>query len=475
MDKADRFILVDFELDIYNEFVAQGMQPEFFYLRNYARYKKKVNKDQRIMDFDVMRWAKFEWPAREEYLNNVEYQNLIQKVFKLLIEDGLYSRFYIRDKGERFSVIPRWGWVDMYNHIYKSLYYYLDIIVKYKITSIICSKIPHEGSLVILFLLAKEMGLECIACHQSQFSNCFWITKNASFGTFFERQNMLTTKQEKTLVIPEVKSPHYMKTVVNRKTIFNLRVRNISKTILRTLALVWIFNPDKYKKTFHGLYRSFQRLPLTRDYSKTVRFKSEGEYVYFPLHLQPEMTTDSLGMQYADQINAVEKLRSMIPKEWIIYCKENPKQNLFMREDDFYYRLATIPNVQIVDVHSNTFDLIKYSKFIATITGTAGWEALRMGKKVLLFGDVWYQDLSGVYKVRDIVSIDEMELSSSIERKSLEQGFSALTKYLHKGVINSAYKAMVEEYDDAENAKCVVSSICEAVNGGLDKKVEISL
>ena len=41
-------------------------------------------------------------------------------------------------------------------------------------------------------------------------------------------------------------------------------------------------------------------------------------------------------------------------------------------------------------MNTNSFDIIEESSAVATISGTAGFEAICQNKKVLLFGDVDY-------------------------------------------------------------------------------------
>ena len=47
-------------------------------------------------------------------------------------------------------------------------------------------------------------------------------------------------------------------------------------------------------------------------------FDKKRKYVYFPLHVQPEMTTDTLGGIYEDQLLALERLDRILPDDWCI-------------------------------------------------------------------------------------------------------------------------------------------------------------
>ena len=101
-----------------------------------------------------------------------------------------------------------------------------------------------------------------------------------------------------------------------------------------------------------------------------------------------------------------------------------------MRDLKFFDRLDRIPNLKFLPSYANTFDLIDQSEFVATVTGTVGWEAIRKGKNALVFGMPWYLNLPGVIQFHNGLTY-EMILGYKIEHSTLEQLTGELHSRLH--------------------------------------------
>ena len=175
------------------------------------------------------------------------------------------------------------------------------------------------------------------------------------------------------------------------------------------------------------------------DYSKC--------YVYFPLHLQPELSTSAIGGIYCDQMLAIEKLSEMIPENWVIYIKENPKQTEAMRDKFFFERIKLLDNISIVPLEEQSQKLIINSQFVATITGTAGYEALCNGIPTLIFGNPWYKHFEGVFQYSENFNIN-MILHYKINIKRLENDLNVLLQRMPNSVIDSDYILGIKDYNE---------------------------
>ncbi|TBR41261.1 hypothetical protein CBF23_010630 [Marinomonas agarivorans] len=132
------------------------------------------------------------------------------------------------------------------------------------------------------------------------------------------------------------------------------------------------------------------------------------KYVFLALHYQPEETSCPTGGLYVEQRQIIKNLIDSFPEYVSIYVKEHSSQfypyfeGEVGRNELFYKEVSMMSDrVKFVSINSDTFELVDNSIAVATISGTVGWESLFRIKPVLLFGRGWYEDLPGVYKVKD--------------------------------------------------------------------------
>ena len=142
--------------------------------------------------------------------------------------------------------------------------------------------------------------------------------------------------------------------------------------------------------------------------------------------------------------------------------KENPKQGSYARGPLFFHRISRIKSICFIPSYADTNLLTEKAIFIATVTGTVGWEALCRGKNILVFGNAWYKDFPGVIKYNDCLTYEEIIKKSSTE-KSLLFKFQKLMAISHDGVIDRAYTNLVKNYDVEENINKTAKSISELI------------
>lgn len=138
------------------------------------------------------------------------------------------------------------------------------------------------------------------------------------------------------------------------------------------------------------------------------------DFVYFPLHYQPERTTNPDWWDYYDQIKALITLRQLIPNNIPIYVKEHYWQfsRWFQwyrwRSRFFYSTLSKIENLYILnnDLQSNI--LIQKSLMTASITGTTIIESICFWKPSLIMWYSWFEDFRWVTKLTNVTNIESI-------------------------------------------------------------------
>jgi len=176
---------------------------------------------------------------------------------------------------------------------------------------------------------------------------------------------------------------------------FNFFFRGVSN-------LYTISDVIKYS-VFFIKFRKFIIETFYKRLFKEPDFKEK--YFYFPLHEQPELSIDLNAPFYMDQIYLIENIAKCMPIGYKLYVKEHPA-TIGMRPVKYYKRFQKIPRVKLIKTEFNHNALIKNSAGITTITGTAGWEGLILGKPVMSFGYTFYNIMKGsVFFVKDFFNL----------------------------------------------------------------------
>lgn len=120
-----------------------------------------------------------------------------------------------------------------------------------------------------------------------------------------------------------------------------------------------------------------------------------GEFCFFPLQSEPEVSLQVLGRPYhKNQIELLRNLAGSLPAGMKLVVKEHPR-SMGLRPYAYYKSLFEIPNLYLADVHAPSIPMVKACSFVGVISGTIGFEAIMMGKPVLILGHPKYEDVRG--------------------------------------------------------------------------------
>jgi hypothetical protein len=160
------------------------------------------------------------------------------------------------------------------------------------------------------------------------------------------------------------------------------------------------------------------------------------QYYFYPFHLEPEAVV----LYYADgwyegQIKLIENIAAQLPPNTFLYIKDHPHGGAYRDVRD-YKRLLKIRNLKIIASNLSGKQLIKNSLGVITINGTAGFEALLMGKSVFCFGKAFYTNFKGIVNITHVRQLREeiYKSNQSVNENSLNvTDIQMLLEFSHIG------------------------------------------
>lgn len=188
-------------------------------------------------------------------------------------------------------------------------------------------------------------------------------------------------------------------------------IRNVSFfDYLKRLKISYKFRDSyEYRDSLFIKWRRInvllKRLVLNKGHFFFYDALVEGDYVYYPLHVQPEATPDIVSVNYSNQTEIVRQVARSLPLGTKLVVKEHPNAVGSLSIFDVL-KIKSTPNVIYCSPKESSLTLIKKSFAVVTIAGTAAVEARANKKPVLFFSYKFFNDfLDHVYLAFDFNTI----------------------------------------------------------------------
>ena len=290
---------------------------------------------------------------------------------------------------------------------------------------------PHSHAQYLLYSICCFFEIPTFKFNNWAFAPLIFI-ENINSGKRFKHNLKIQSDNNKLIVEKLIKSLinglskenpkyefYYMKIQKEKRAISTRLKTFLFDGILENLKEIKINLSASLKNKYYPI-NPYELGYLTRSYIKYKRRKNLNKklssnfenldlnikYIYFPLHFEPERTTNPDGGDFHDQFLALLKLRNIIPEEIVIYLKEHPSLNLMSkkavkgRSPLLYDLIKNIKNVKIINVNTDSKLLIRNSYMVGTITGTVAIEASLFGKKTIVMGNTWYEEFPNTFNIK---------------------------------------------------------------------------
>lgn len=153
-----------------------------------------------------------------------------------------------------------------------------------------------------------------------------------------------------------------------------------------------IDRPSLYYKLWANTKRLKNKICVNLYFTLKPTVDWQGyNYVYYPLQLQPEASTNARSPYHANQLAVIENISKSLPLGYYLFVKDHPL-GMGMRDTEFYRYIDTLPNVKILPSKISGKELLKQCKLLISPGGTTNYEAIALGVKAILLDRFFYME-----------------------------------------------------------------------------------
>ena len=298
------------------------------------------------------------------------------------------------------------------------------------------------------YFIAQSLGIPCFCFSFSRFGDVFLLDDNP-YNFFTSAAKLFKASQKDESLIQKQYIDHAVKylqefkrspDVPSYSNIFKKRAKekasflNLLGTIGLDIARIAAISAGLYGT--QGFLRQRSGLDIlknnlnvfleTKKLLMGIGFEEpkeylECDYLYYPLHVDPEASTMVLADKITNQLFVIENMAKSMPAGYKLLVKEHLPM-IGMRPKGFYEAIRNMPDVHLITPFADGFSLIRNSKLVLTITGTAAFEAILLSKPAIVMGHTQFNCLGqGLIHTTELAALEEIIYKSINLKPAVEK------------------------------------------------------
>ena len=392
-------------------YLQQKIDAEFYAIIDVPNKPKKMFQNQNLIDFQKTWYfhdqiIKTQQKPDLEYLSKFEEKYKID-LWKLVINERFFyrfNRFYKFSKDEILQILEQECKLfeqildetkPDYFLIYDPPFHYQKLLLE------IC-KVRNIKVLCIYF--ARIGGKSVIA----EDGGTLDLPKEIEFSKLengSEKSNDIKNEGDYSALAKKYKNDRGSSSSDKIKAFFDYILYSDSQN---TKSNFTYYGRSKPKVILDTISLSIKRKNRARFMIKNLESSPDLNipYVYFPMNVEEELSVLHYSPLFTNQIEIIRHLAKSIPIDHKLYVKEHPFAGFRgWHKIKEYQEIMEIPNVELIHTSVPSEDLIKQSKLVVTVRGTASFDAAKENIPSLVFGDIPFSILPSVYKVDTLIDI----------------------------------------------------------------------
>jgi hypothetical protein len=331
----------------------------------------------------------------EKNLRNVTVEDGLLKDYKLI---GHYS-------SDRF--LNRLDFTSRQKILFLEIKFWKDVLNEVKPYAVVNEPVALEVSDVLL-TECNRLNVLYLALASFYIEDTFYFLPDPKKGTAFNLNDLKVSEKSKILASERLRQAR-----VKMRPSYAVIRRNALALYLYSQTRIYFFEIFKSINCQNQLIRTACYTSTARIAWKNIsnaigmifsgdsvynRWNNDAEYMFYPLHFEPEAIVSYCAPKYSNQVALLERLLRSLPFNQVLLVKEHPQQPGRLCSYEFVALKKRWSNLVYVDYKEDPYDLISESIGVVTLGGTLGLEALVWGKPVMCLGSCYYEDFPGVYK-----------------------------------------------------------------------------